>query len=77
MAVKHVGASRIQFINFSLLPTLAGQTVSVLSAEQTPTSSNPAEVLNDLHFSSTFSKRRLYLCSLGALEFEGIGESPM
>ena len=77
MAVKHVGASTIQFINFSLLPTLAVQTVSVLSAEQKPTSSNPAEVLNNLHFSFTFIKGRLHLCSLGAFECEGIGERPV
>lgn len=72
MAVKYMGASTIQFINLSLLPTLAVQTAST---EQKSTSSIPAEVLNDLHLSFTFIKGRLYLCSLGAFEFEGIGES--
>lgn len=74
--MKHVGASTVQFINFSLLPTLAVQTMSDLSTEQKYTSSNPAEVLNDLSFHLIFIKGRLYLCSSGAFELEGIGESP-
>lgn len=77
MAAKHVGASTTQFINFSLLPTLAVQTASVLSAEQKSTSNIPAEVLSVLHLSLTFLKGRLHLCFLGAFEFEGMGESPV